>query len=373
MAARSTHGYCPRAAHLLPNNCPSTTTCLANSESCSTFPGRYPETRRLNHHKLTLAEHVAARPARSPQLVSMRRGGQLRGSRWRSRWAVPAGTFDLHRSFRTQGGRRGSDRSTHPDLAAGLSGTQLNLRLRRWAAEQPALARFAGSAELLFRFLRGEPSAERDRVMLALLRQARRDEFAGLLVLEALLPGLKRVLGRILVDAGESDERLAVVLDCAWEQIVSYPLERRPTRVAANLLLDIRKQALRELGQHRRPADELPLSRREPAPTFGADIEAPLRRAVTAGAITATDAGLILQSRIDGRPLAEIAAELGLQYIGAYKRRQRAEQRLLFFLGQPAGKNRGRNRHMSSARTVRLSGAGSASGGAVTDRSPSRR
>ncbi len=54
----------------------------------------------------------------------------------------------------------------------GSAGARLNARLRAWAADEPSLVRFAGSAERLFRFLRSEPSAERDRVFCALLRQA---------------------------------------------------------------------------------------------------------------------------------------------------------------------------------------------------------
>ena len=249
---------------------------------------------------------------------------------------------------------------------------RLNTRLRAWSSEEPSLVRFEGSAERLFRFLRTEPSTERDRVFLALLRQARRDECAGLVLLEALLPGLKSLLGRILVDTRESDELLAVLLKNAWEQIATYPLERRPNRVAANLLLDIRKQTLRELGYQRHFASEQPITRRDAAPSIGADIEAPLRRAVAAGALSQDEAELVLQSRVDRRPLAEIAAELGLAYVTVYKRRAKAERRLLLFLGEAAGKNRGRNRHMSGARTVRLSGAGSASGGAVTDKTSRR-
>jgi DNA-directed RNA polymerase specialized sigma24 family protein len=253
----------------------------------------------------------------------------------------------------------------------GYAGRQLTEALHSWAAGEPVLRRFCGDPNRVFRFLRTEPSPERDQVFCALLRCAKHDQLAGLVVLEALLPGLKASLGRTLVAAGENDELLSLMLANAWQQITGYPVERRPQRVAANLLLDIRKQTLRELGHQRRFARERPVTRREAATVFGSDIEAPLRRAVTAGALTADEAELVLQSRVDRRPLAQIAAELGLAYVTVYKRRAKAEQRLLLFLGQP-GKNRGPNRHMSSARTVRLSGAVSASGGAVTDKTSRR-
>jgi hypothetical protein len=133
----------------------------------------------------------------------------------------------------------------------GFAGKLLAEQLRRWGEGEQALRRFGGQPELLFAFLRTEPSAERDAVFCALLRLAKGEQLAGLVVLEALLPGLKASLARTFVAAGESDELLALMLANAWAQIVGYPVERRPSRVAANLLLDIRKQTLRQLPRHR--------------------------------------------------------------------------------------------------------------------------
>src|SRR5205807_606070 len=129
----------------------------------------------------------------------------------------------------------------------GYAGKRLAAELRAWGKGEPSLRRFGGDPERLFAFLRSEPSAERDEVFCGLLRLAKREQLAGLVVLEALIPGLKASLGRTLVAAGERDELLGLLLASAWKLIVSYPVERRPSRVAANLLLDIRKQTLRQL------------------------------------------------------------------------------------------------------------------------------
>ena len=53
MGAPGTRGYCPRAARLLPNNCPSTVTYLARGRARRAFLAGYPETRQLNHPDLT--------------------------------------------------------------------------------------------------------------------------------------------------------------------------------------------------------------------------------------------------------------------------------------------------------------------------------
>ena len=232
----------------------------------------------------------------------------------------------------------------------GFTGRRLAGHLRSWGEREPALRRFAGDPTRLFAFLRTLPSAERDEVFCALLRQAKSDQLAGLVVLEALLPGLKASLGRTLVAAGEGDELQALLLANAWQQIVGYPVERRPHRVAANLLLDIRKHTLRQLPRHR-PERTLPLRETGNATrTASTDLELPVRRAVSAGALSEAEAELILSTRVDRTPLPRLAAEQGVAYITLYQRRARAERRLLLFLGVPV-KNRRSRRHMCTART----------------------
>jgi hypothetical protein len=234
----------------------------------------------------------------------------------------------------------------------GYAGKQLAEQLRRWGEREPALRRFDGEPGRLFAFLRTEPSAERDAVFCALLRLAKHQQLAGLVVLEALLPGLKASLGRTFVAAGESDELLALMLANAWAQIVGYPVERRPARVAANLLLDIRKQTVRQLPRHRHNPREH-AHEREPAANrrmVASDLEQPLRRAVAAGAVSEAEADLILRTRVDDVPLPKLAAKQGVAYITLYQRRARAERRLLLFLGRPV-KKRGPGRHMCTARS----------------------
>ena len=90
-----------------------------------------------------------------------------------------------------------------------------------------------------------------------------------------------------------------------------------------------------------------------------------LARAVRAGALSREEAVLILQTRIEGVPLAALAgAEVA--YEALRKRRRRAERRLLLFLGRPDVRFGGRDRPLSDARVAGDGLAGSAGGGAVT-------
>ncbi len=253
-----------------------------------------------------------------------------------------------------------------PALAAG----PLLPRLHAWAEHEPVLAGFATPQQLLrqLRGLRGHPDAENE-ILAALLRQAVSDPLAARLVLQALLPGLKALARRILLEASERDEVWSALLAYCWERIRSYPLERRPRRIAANLLLDTLNATTRELKQHRRARDPYaPLVEAEQitAMPVDRDVERLLRQAVAASAISAEEAELILRTRIDRADLHTLAQREGLAYNTLLVRRLRAERRLLLFLGSPVI-SRGLDRPLSRARAVGEGLTGSAGRGAATD------
>jgi DNA-directed RNA polymerase specialized sigma24 family protein len=206
-----------------------------------------------------------------------------------------------------------------------------------WACwrQEPPLAGFADPLAAI-RFLRAPGSRERkDRILLALLTLARDEPLAGRVVLAALLPGLKAVAGRLLIDASEREELWSLLLAHAWELIRRYPLERRPRHVAANVLLDARKRTVRELRLARREraraheAFDRPLL--PPRPLSGSADEL-LELAVRHGVVGRSDAELIARTRLGGEPLVDVAAELSVRYEAARKRRSRAERALTSWL-----------------------------------------
>lgn len=243
-------------------------------------------------------------------------------------------------------------------------------RLREWHQLEPALAPFS-SPQLLVRFLQrrdGDP-AVKDTILAALLRRARRDPAAGRVVLQALLPGLKSVAAAIIFDQRDRDELRHLLLEAAWERICRYPLARRPSRVAANLILDARRNALDGFAGEQRRRRDLPERPLERAPSVRRhdDLEAPLKRAVAAKALSGEEAELILRTRIDGVSVAALAAAQGVPYITLYMRRHRAERRLRVFLGLGAVKNGASKTHSSYARVVGDGLTGSAGSEAATD------
>jgi len=83
---------------------------------------------------------------------------------------------------------------------------------------------------------RGEP-ARSDRLLAVLARRAPDDEIAARLLLHLLLPGAKALAGRVWW-LGSAEERAAAVVGARFERIRTYPFQRRPRRIAANVLAD---------------------------------------------------------------------------------------------------------------------------------------
>ena len=230
---------------------------------------------------------------------------------------------------------------------------------------ESALAGFDDPA-LLIRFLRGPgANSEKDEVLCALLAWARQEVIGARVVLEAMLPGLKKLAGRLLVDAREREELWSVVMACAWERIRTYPVERRPRKVAANLLLDCLHETLAALSAARRDpaAQGFPLSHKlETIPVCEGDVDGLLAQAVTAGAVSQGEAELILSTRIDGESLSDLARSQGVRFDTLKHRRNRAERRLLVFLGYRPVPQRGLGRPFSVARVAGVGPLGLAGG-----------
>lgn len=99
-------------------------------------------------------------------------------------------------------------------------------------------------------------------------------------------------------------------------------------------------------------------------PDVEGDIEPLLVEAVAAGAISRDEATLILASRFEGRPLAALAEEEAVAYNSLKLRRQRAERRLLLYLGYPPVPRGRQRRPLSQCSDYRrAAGAGRAGDG----------
>src|SRR4051794_30861481 len=132
--------------------------------------------------------------------------------------------------------------------------------LQRWRA---AAELVAPDLDTLVQGIWAASKPDADRACAALALRAPTDPTATRVLLQVLRPGLRN-LGRRLALGGSFDDVDQELLALAWERIRTYRIDRRPTAIAANILLDVRKQYLRGvLGPNDRlvPLDDVPESR----------------------------------------------------------------------------------------------------------------
>lgn len=147
-----------------------------------------------------------------------------------------------------------------------------------------------------------------DAVLLALLRLHRAgDSWAGRVVVQLMLP--KLVLMAVRHPRATLDDHLAAL----WECLCTYPIGRRPTKVAANLALDTLKAVATPPGRPRLALVPCPADLPDPAPPPGTDPDGPavLAAASRLGLIDPLTQRTLECVYVQGRTSREAAAELG--------------------------------------------------------------
>ncbi|TDE12590.1 hypothetical protein [Jiangella asiatica] len=237
------------------------------------------------------------------------------------------------------GARRRSDAS----LVGQLNGEWVRLCddpatevvVERWADRYEALAGNACLSDVE-RAVVAATGERTDEILLALLRLARDgDGLAGRTVLQVMLGKAVRIaMTRAGRDSRTSLEHTAVA--ALWTIIATYPVERRPAKVAANIAMETLRAVTTELTHHHTEtptspdvldisATAAPAAQERPPADF--ELLNLLTWAVDQGTITAADATLILDiytpaPGCDGGPAA--AQRHGLSWAAARQRASRA-------------------------------------------------
>lgn len=207
----------------------------------------------------------------------------------------------------------------------------------RWAAEDEVLARFAAGLDVLVAATedRAVPAEEKDRVLVALARRAAVDDVAARTLVQVLLPG-GRALAHRLGWMGSPAVCAGLVVPELWVRVRTYPVERRPARVAANVLADVGKVLVgrdgRGLGVELVPLDEVDEADLVAEVAEGhagpGELLGVLADAVDGGWFPARSARLIAATRVLDVSCAEVAAAEGVAVQSVRRRRQRAEAAL---------------------------------------------
>jgi len=158
-------------------------------------------------------------------------------------------------------------------------------------------------------------------------------------LLQVLRPGLRN-LGRRLALGCSFDDVDVEILSLAWERIRTYPIDRRPAAIAANVLLDVRKHYIRQVTEAKRLHFEYlsedlwppsPSAEHEALDSFEPSLRrahARLVAAVDTRTISRVSASVFWRTRVQQDDDAEVASELGVGVHTLQRRRQRAERQL---------------------------------------------
>jgi len=199
-------------------------------------------------------------------------------------------------------------------------------------------------------YVRKAEAHDADRILLALVTRAvgrgpdgsgdgsgsgSGDTLAARVLLQLLLPGTRN-LARRWWALGDHDERAAAAVTAVYHRIRTYPLERRPGRIAANVLLDAARELRRSVPRLVTTPSAEPVQggrrERERADDTSShaaiELAEVLADAVRDGVLEARDAQLIARSRIAGDRVADIARSGALGTRALWDRRQRAELKL---------------------------------------------
>lgn len=208
--------------------------------------------------------------------------------------------------------------------------------LDRWASD---LALAAPDLDTLVERIWAATKPVADRALAGLARRAPTDPTAARVLLQVLRPGLRN-LGRRLALGASFDDVDHELVALAWERIRTYPIERRPASIAANVLLDVRKRYVREVLEPERLRvehirDDLwpscPSAEHDALETFEPSLRrahAHLVAAVERGTISRAGATAVWRTRVQQDDDVEVAADLGVNVRTLQRRRQRAERQL---------------------------------------------
>lgn len=208
-------------------------------------------------------------------------------------------------------------------------------RLASWQDE--ALAPFRNLTEIVDAAHRPGDPVGSDCILAAFASRSRENDLAARTLLQCLVPGAKSVAGSYQ-QLGTADEVASMVVSTLTEKIRSYPFERRPQRIAANLLNDTRHVLYDEARAHARLVEAV-----GPMLSFEADIPnaeakvvhhpaneviSVVGQAVGSGVIDQRAANIVIGHRVFDQPLSTFPELDGLADDTRRRYRLRAERAL---------------------------------------------
>lgn len=176
-----------------------------------------------------------------------------------------------------------------------------------------------------------------DAVLVVLARQSHDgSEIAARALLQLLLPGTCRLAAKWWA-LGSAEERAAAAVAAVYDRLRRYPIERRPAKIAANVLLDanqdLARLARRATTEQQRSTplepDKLLASRDLAEQSPAEELRDLVHDAVSAGRVSPAGGDLVVATRIAGHNLGSIAQRTGTPLRTLQWRRRAAEAALI--------------------------------------------
>lgn len=244
-------------------------------------------------------------------------------------------------------GQPSGDQQVHPGLLARLNAEWDHLAtapatiraLQRWGRSELALAGWPDLHVLRAAVHdRGRPERA-DRILAALVRCAatdgRHDQLASRVILQLLIPGAVHLARSLQPLLGDTAAAQATVFSELAIGIATYPWQRRPHRIAANLLLDCRQRISRRhrrqrletaagLDLHHDRPDTSSVDRAEASVAVSELLDWARRHQI----LNDFESRLLLASHVQDIPMQRLATALGRSRSGLFAARTAAERRL---------------------------------------------
>ncbi|MGH9291039.1 MAG: hypothetical protein ACRD0V_22540 [Acidimicrobiales bacterium] len=217
------------------------------------------------------------------------------------------------------------ERTVSTDLETALEHTApTRTQWDAWTRPEPALA------GLTYQDLRSElqtgTDRRKDELLAALVRTASTDSLAFNVVAACLLPGTRHRIARY-APMLERQDAVAVMVAALHEAVGRYNVDEPPQFLAQTLLVLPSRRLRHAVAAHQAWSSYAVRGAEDAAHACGPELSAAalLGTAVDAGVLADHDARLIHDTRVTGRPLREVARQIGLAHEAAKKRHQRAE------------------------------------------------
>lgn len=136
--------------------------------------------------------------------------------------------------------------------------TSSTTTVRRWGRLEPALAGHTRPGDVVDA-IDSAAAAQTDAMLLSLIRLFQAGhQLAGRVVLQTMLPKLIRITLRTSptsTDNAWTEDRHHITIAEFWDVLATYPIHRRPAKVASNLALD----TLHRVSGARKPDEAIPI------------------------------------------------------------------------------------------------------------------